>query len=88
LNLRRESVQADLLRDRSKSGAVRFESLAQTDLILYLYFKRKQAGLLVVSTDDGFSWHESFGVAGLRPRELEEILQQVARAFPLSISYC
>ncbi|WP_063936607.1 toll/interleukin-1 receptor domain-containing protein [Caballeronia fortuita] len=41
LNMRRESVQADLLRDRSKSGAVRFESLAQADLILYLYFKRK-----------------------------------------------
>lgn len=41
LNLRRESVQADLLRDRSKSGAVQFESLAQADLILYLYFKRK-----------------------------------------------
>ncbi|WP_175773326.1 SEFIR domain-containing protein [Paraburkholderia phenazinium] len=41
LNLRRESVQADLLRDRSKSGAVRFESLVQADVILYLYFKRK-----------------------------------------------
>jgi hypothetical protein len=41
LNLRRESIQADLLRDRSKSGAVQFESLAQADLILYLYFKRK-----------------------------------------------
>jgi len=41
LKLRRESIQADLLRDRSKSGAVRFESLAQADIVLYLYFKRK-----------------------------------------------
>jgi hypothetical protein len=40
LKLRRESVKADPLRDRSKSGAVRFESLAQADVILYLYFKR------------------------------------------------
>lgn len=41
LNLRRESVQADLLRSRSRSGVVRFESLAQADIALYLHFKRK-----------------------------------------------
>ncbi|WP_175922182.1 TIR domain-containing protein [Burkholderia latens] len=41
LKLRRESIQADLLRDRSKSGVVRFELLAQADVILYLHFKRK-----------------------------------------------
>jgi len=41
LNLSRESIQADLVRDRCKSGLVRFELLAQADVILYLHFKRK-----------------------------------------------
>ncbi|MFM0717640.1 hypothetical protein PQQ73_14990 [Paraburkholderia strydomiana] len=41
LKLRRESVQADLLRERCKSAAIRFESLAQADIVLYLHFKRR-----------------------------------------------
>ncbi|SDR59809.1 hypothetical protein [Paraburkholderia tuberum] len=41
LKLGRQSVQADLLRERCKSGLVRFESLAQADIVLYIYFKRQ-----------------------------------------------
>jgi hypothetical protein len=41
LNLRRASVQADLLRERCKSGAVRFESVAQADIVLYMHFRMR-----------------------------------------------
>lgn len=41
LKLRRTSVQADLLRERCRVGINRFESVAQADILLFMYFKRK-----------------------------------------------
>ncbi|BFG80449.1 SEFIR domain-containing protein [Paraburkholderia terrae] len=40
LNLRRLSIQSDLLRERCKTGVVKFESLAQADVMLFLFHKK------------------------------------------------
>jgi hypothetical protein len=43
LNLRRTSIRADLLHERCNGGPVRFSSLAQADVLLFLLFKRSKA---------------------------------------------
>ncbi len=40
LKTRRASVQADLLHERCNTGINRFESVAQADILLFMYFKR------------------------------------------------